>query len=69
MCSMRELIDEYEESIEGVNRRITALQEILPELTGKDIEVTRRKIKIYDSMINDMIMCIHEMRMYVGDVQ
>ena len=68
MCSMRELIDEYEESIEGVNRRITALQEILPELTGKDIEVTRRKIKIYDSMINDMIMCIHEMRMYVGDV-
>lgn len=68
MCSMRELIDEYEESIEGVNRRIAALQEILPGLTGKDIEVTRRKIKIYDSMINDMIMCIHEMRMYVGDV-
>ena len=68
MCSMRELIDEYEESIEGVNRRIAALQEILPELTGKDIEVTRRKIKIYDSMINDMIMCIHEMRTYVGDV-
>ena len=68
MCSMRELIDEYEESIEGVNQRIAALQEILPELTGKDIEVTRRKIKIYDSMINDMIMCIHEMRMYVGDV-
>lgn len=68
MCSMRELIDEYEKSIEGVNRRIAALQEILPELTGKDIEVTRRKIKIYDSMINDMIMCIHEMRMYIGDV-
>lgn len=69
MSGMRELIDEYEESIEGVNRKIAALQEILPELTGKDIEITHKKIKIYDSMIEDMIMCIHEMRMYIGDVQ
>lgn len=63
---MQVLIGEYEESIKKINSQIEKLQEKLPELTGKDIEVTRRKIKIYGSMVDDMILSIYQMRKYLS---
>lgn len=60
------MIDESEESIHRINSRIRKINDALPSLSGKDVEMAYTKIKIYESMIDDLIYAQSQMREYLS---
>ena len=61
---IKSMIDEYEEEIQRIASIVRRLTESLPQQEGKDIENTYRKIKIYGSMIDDLIYSQYKMKAY-----
>lgn len=63
--NMETMICEYEAEIEKLNNRINEIVSTLCELKGSQIQTTYRKIKIYNSMVEDMEWAVYEMKKYL----
>lgn len=64
--SFENLVSEYEEGIQKLVKRITFLRATIPSLTGKDVELTNKKIKIMEDMMNNLIESQAEMKKYLA---
>ena len=64
--SFENLIDEYEEEIQKLIKRISQLRATLPSLRGEDIASTNKKIKIMEDMIDELIKNQARMKSYLA---
>lgn len=60
------MIAENEAGIVILGKRIQKIQDSIPSLSGESLAIAYRKIKIYDSMIDDLIYTQAKMKAYVN---